>query len=290
MVFSNYLYNRCLTGMIIALTVMAIISYDYFFFPRFTNINYFNLILELALSIFALSLLFTLQKFRGRSYFRNLKMGYYLFFVSYFVDSIDQIFIHSILFTVVLEKTTLIFAAIFIVIGSRQWIKSYEKSSLMDDLTQIPNRKLIKTILEKEILNSTKTGEPFCLVIVDIDYFKQVNDQNGHFVGDKILTAFAGRLTSFIEGMGHVGRWGGEEFLLVLKNTDTKVSLVKMNALRACIQEHPFSYKDLTIKLTASFGISQWSSSSAGFEDLFNKADVALYAAKKSGRNTVKIQ
>ena len=91
--------------------------------------------LELLLSLFILFPLFAIQKYKNNKFYFSLNIGFYLLFLSYFVDAIAQIFIHSIFFTVLMEKVTLVSAAIFIFIGSKQWMQRFEEISLTDDLT-----------------------------------------------------------------------------------------------------------------------------------------------------------
>jgi len=114
--------------------------------------------LELLISLFALVPLFAIQKYKNNKFYWNLNIGFYLLFLSYFVDAIDQIFIHSILYTFLLEKATLVIAAMFIYVGSKQWMKSFEEVALTDYLTQIPNRRLISQLVNKEIYQCKTEG------------------------------------------------------------------------------------------------------------------------------------
>lgn len=278
------------TLILMVATCTILVLVDFLYFPKFLKINFFNLILESILSILVLFPLFSIQRYKGSNFYWYLNIGFYLFFVSYFVDAIDQIFIHSIIYTVLLEKTSLIIAVILIFKGSVEWMIKFENLSLTDDLTQIPNRKLIKQLVNKEITQCEKHNTTFCLVIVDIDFFKKTNDEFGHSAGDKFLKSFAHLLLSSINKEDKVGRWGGEEFLIMLKNTDLQRAENAMNKLRALVANHAFFDKQITTTLTGSFGISQWKGSNDDFYNLFVRADNAMYQSKKAGRNLVKTE
>jgi diguanylate cyclase (GGDEF)-like protein len=270
------------------ITWIILAGISYYFFPRFESINYYNLILEFIISCIALYLLYSIQPFKNIPFYNTLAVGYYLLFVSYFVDSIDQIFIHSIVYTVVMEKITLITSFVFIFIGTKKWMKIYQKIALTDDLTQLPNRKLVKQILSTLIKKCKKNPSVFSLVIIDIDFFKKINDQHGHYYGDKILSQFANLINSSLNKNEILGRWGGEEFVLIKKNTDKKTALVELESLRKTIEKHPFKLDEESVKLTASFGVSDYKCTQQDFKGLFMEADKAMYNAKNSGRNRIR--
>ncbi len=220
-------------------------------------------------------------------FYKSLSVGYLLLFISYFVDSIDQIFIHSILYTVLMEKTTLILAAAFIYIGSKKWMENFKAVSLTDDLTEIPNRKLCHEIIAKEILISQKQVSYLCLAVLDIDYFKGINDKHGHNTGDKILKSFAQLLSEQTRKGDSIGRWGGEEFLILLKDIDIDCAYKSLDLLRNKIALYDFGDKNQSLTITVSIGIAQMNKTD-NFESLFIRADKVLFEAKEAGRNIVK--
>ncbi len=276
------------------IALIAIVSWlilfgmSYTFFPQFETINFYNLVLEFIISCIAIYLLYSIQPFKKLSFYRALALGYYLLFLSYFVDAIDQIFVHSVIYTVFMEKLTLIASFIFIFIGSKQWMENYQQIALTDDLTQLPNRKLTKQIIYKLIKVCKKKPSVFSLVIIDIDYFKQINDNYGHYYGDTILSQFAHLINSSLKHNEIMGRWGGEEFVLIKKNTDKKTALKELEPLRKKIEKHQFMFDDQTIQLTASFGVSEYKCNQQDFKGLFMEADKAMYNAKNSGRNRIR--
>ncbi len=269
-------------------TWFTLIGISYYFFPQFEDINYYNLILEFIISCVALYLLYSIQPFKKMTFYEPLALGYYLLFVSYFVDSIDQIFIHSIGYTVVMEKITLIASFVFIYFGTKEWMLNYQKMALTDDLTQLPNRKLIRQIMNDLIQSCKDKSTVFSLVIIDIDFFKKINDIHGHYLGDKVLGEFAHLINSSLKENEIMGRWGGEEFVLIKKNTVKKTALIELEELRKKIEQHPFIIENQTIHLTASFGVSEYKCNQQDFKSLFTEADKAMYNAKNSGRNRIR--
>lgn len=231
--------------------------------------------------------MYAIQLYKKFNFYKTLNFGYFLLFVSYFIDSIDQIFIHSILYTVVMEKSTLLLAAIFIYIGSKQWMENFKAISLTDDLTDIPNRKLCRESITREIIIGQKYETSLCLAVIDIDHFKSINDKYGHNVGDKVLQAFAQKLTHLIRDQDSVGRWGGEEFIVLLKGIDLEGAIKAMSRLKVNVSGHKFIFDEIEVNITTSIGISQMTQED-DFESLFVKADKVLFEAKNSGRNKVR--
>lgn len=288
MFFLNLIYKNWLATFVIVVTIFSIILFDALSFDRFLKINYFNMVIELSVALISLRFFFIIQKYKNKPFYMKLNIGYYLFFLSYFVDGIDQIFIHSIFFTVVFEKLTLVSAIILIFLGSKQWMVNFEKISLTDELTQIPNRKLFRIIVQKEIQTCSLSKNTFCLAILDIDYFKRVNDDYGHLVGDKVLHSFAQLLSNKIGKLDVIGRWGGEEFTLLLRNTDIETAQITLGEIKTMIEKYSFVFNYKPINITCSIGVSQWQGEMDCFDSLFNKADNALFNAKNAGRNQIR--
>ena len=148
------------------------------------------------------------------------------------------------------------------------------------------NRTYFNKELKKEISKYKRDDISFCFIIIDIDFFKKINDSYGHQVGDEILT----ELTSIIKKRSRttdtLARWGGEEFVQLLPSTTFENAKLIAENIRIMIQEHTFSN---SIKITCSFGISQIREEDSN-EDLIKRADVALYIAKSKGKNSVEGQ
>jgi diguanylate cyclase (GGDEF)-like protein len=161
--------------------------------------------------------------------------------------------------------------------------KQLEKIAITDNLTGLFNRHKLDEILEKEKSRFQRYGNQFCIILLDIDHFKQVNDNYGHQVGDEILTSFSNILLQNTRQNDVIARWGGEEFLIVCPETNLDDTFQLAEKLRITIQDHEFS---IAKSQTASFGIADLKISES-VSDLISKADQALYKAKNEGRNKV---
>lgn len=163
--------------------------------------------------------------------------------------------------------------------------KQLEKLSVTDRLTQIYNRTKLDEVLNHEFLLAERHGYHFGVIMVDIDYFKQVNDIYGHPVGDQVLIEFSNLLKNNIRAIDTLGRWGGEEFLIICPETDKAGLYILAEDLRAIMDENVFS----TVKhKTASFGATLYHEKDVA-EKLMSRVDEALYKAKEAGRNRVEI-
>lgn len=156
-------------------------------------------------------------------------------------------------------------------------------SSTMDHLTKVFNRKSIEKHLEIEIKRAQLTEEPLTIVFFDIDFFKSVNDTFGHLTGDAVLQQMTALVKKSIRNADHFGRWGGEEFLIVLPNTNHSGAGQLTNNLKNGIESFNFGI-DKTI--TASFGIGQYKDNETPGQ-LLSRVDDCLYEAKSLGRNTI---
>ena len=154
-----------------------------------------------------------------------------------------------------------------------------------DVLTQLFNRRFLQTILKREIELSRRKGQKFCVLMLDIDRFKLVNDQHGHDVGDRVLQVIAGVLMGHVRASDFVFRYGGEEFLIVLAESDADQALQVAEKICQRIAQTPISLPDdRQLRVTASIGIANFDGH-PDFQHLLNRADKAMYEAKNGGRN-----
>jgi diguanylate cyclase (GGDEF)-like protein len=157
----------------------------------------------------------------------------------------------------------------------------------LDKLTGLKSRVGMRDDLMREIGRFLRNGKPFCLALADIDHFKRVNDTYGHENGDRVLSAVANHLSRNLRSFDDVWRWGGEEFLLCLKEADLAMGLLALERVRVALEYAPIKLSDgHTIKATASFGIVV-ATKEAGVDELLAQADKALYRAKNAGRNRI---
>ena len=155
-----------------------------------------------------------------------------------------------------------------------------------DFLTGLFNRWGIMETVEREMSRSNRTGEQFSILLADIDHFKRVNDTLGHGAGDEVLREVASRFANSLRSHDSVGRYGGEEFLIVLPVSGPGAALGAAEKLRRRICETPFMLADTENKITISLGVAT-ATPEVSAESLICAADVALYRAKNAGRNCV---
>ncbi len=153
----------------------------------------------------------------------------------------------------------------------------------VDRLTQLYNRLKLDYVIKIEIERANRSGSSFVAIMLDIDHFKAVNDNFGHIVGDEVLKEISLIIKSSIRIIDTAGRWGGEEFMIILPESDIKGGQIVAEKMRLKIEENQFPHVG---KLTASFGVSEYKSEMSENE-LVTRADNAMYKAKNAGRNRV---
>lgn len=157
--------------------------------------------------------------------------------------------------------------------------------SLTDELTGLPNRRCFESVFEKEFLRATRYSNKLTFAICDIDFFKKVNDTYGHACGDMILKQVADAALQTFRKTDAIFRIGGEEFAVILTETDIQQSIIPLERFRKTIETLNPEYNDETIKISVSIGACQLDSTIQSREDFFKTADDALYKAKEEGRN-----
>lgn len=167
--------------------------------------------------------------------------------------------------------------------------EAYERLGVLartDPLTGLLNRREVLERMEYEMVKHERNKRPFSIIIGDIDFFKQVNDTYGHQFGDQVLISIAELLRQSCRKQDSVSRWGGEEFLLLLPDTDEQGSAVLAEKLRLAVQQTAFQCGGADVKVTITFGVSSFKPLQS-VDDLISGADRALYQGKKEGRNCV---
>ena len=165
-----------------------------------------------------------------------------------------------------------------------------ERQALVDGLTGIANRRQCEEALTAEIARAERLGSTLTLVLADLDDFKAVNDDHGHAVGDDVLRTFAGVLRATVRDSDLAGRWGGEEFLLLLPGADAVGAGQLANRVREAFAERPsIGPGGDIVNVTCSFGVAQYRPGD-GQQEVFASADRALYRAKAAGKNRVEIE
>lgn len=155
--------------------------------------------------------------------------------------------------------------------------------SLTDALTGLYNRRHFNAELEREFMRSKRYGGNLCIAIIDIDFFKKINDTYGHLCGDYILKEVAYLILENFRKTDMVFRYGGEEFVVIMTETSLENSLIPLERLRKTIENNNFIYKDKKITVTVSIGVEANQTDTT--DEFLNNADKALYQAKQNGRN-----
>jgi diguanylate cyclase (GGDEF)-like protein len=164
--------------------------------------------------------------------------------------------------------------------------KRIEELAELDDLTGSFNRRCIMRFLDEEIERAHRTNAHCSVALIDLDWFKRINDTYGHPTGDEVLRTFAITVFANIRGVDRFGRYGGEEFLLLLPDTPHGVALRLLNRLRAIVAELDWSAFSLGMQVTVSAGIVTLKAGETA-DALLARADAALYKAKAQGRNRI---
>lgn len=165
-----------------------------------------------------------------------------------------------------------------------------ENQAARDELTGAFNRRVCREILEHHIASSHINGKSFAVILMDIDYFKLINDQYGHQVGDVVLKAFVKKIEDNLREGDLLFRWGGEEFLLLLPSLDESKQYKVAEKIRKIIEDNQIVLTDKTeISLTVSMGVSTYPQHGSTRSQLIEKADIAMYRAKANGRNKVEL-
>jgi diguanylate cyclase (GGDEF)-like protein len=173
---------------------------------------------------------------------------------------------------------------------------SIEKSRLLettqelattDPLTGIHNRRYLFDLGEQEIQRAKRIEHPLSAMMLDLDHFKRINDTYGHAFGDQVLREVAARCGKSIREIDIIGRYGGEEFAIVLPHADPESASAVAGRLKDVISDTPIDTEKGPISMTISIGIAEWTPDVEDLATLLDRADTALYAAKNTGRNRI---
>lgn len=165
--------------------------------------------------------------------------------------------------------------------------RQLEEISVRDGLTQLFNRKYLEDSLRSEFTRVRRYGGQLSILLIDIDFFKDINDTYGHPTGDAVLIHLSGILTENLRASDVAGRYGGEEFAIVLPQTDTPGALTVTERIRTRIASAPVEHDDDIVNFTISIGVSTLDDAVADPEALIKNADLALYRAKENGRDQI---
>jgi diguanylate cyclase len=167
--------------------------------------------------------------------------------------------------------------------------KALEKEILIDPLCGVANRRALKERLKNELYRFQRYRQFFSLLLFDIDQFKVINDRHGHWAGDRCIKEIIKRIKPILRETDLMGRWGGDEFMVIFAGTDIESAAAVAERLRKLIENTRFIYHKHEISLTVSIGVTEIRDSDTSVEMVFNRVDKAMYQAKKKGRNMVAV-
>lgn len=273
--------------------VFLYIFFSYESFPHYDKIDLIDTTIEFSLVIFSYILLVGLQWFKGpRKVHSYLTIGVTLFVFYHVSDMMDEIVKYPLHLQYVADDVSHLFALMFILVGIFHWmrhnnamLRELQKLATIDGLTGVYNRQQIDVILEDMCESAARYEKSLSVVILDIDHFKDINDQYGHAMGDEVLKKLSSMLCREVRSTDRFGRYGGEEFLLLLPETTLDGAKVAAEKLRFALNNFDF---ENTPRVTASFGVASYQKGE-DLADLVHRADLALYKSKESGRNRVTV-
>lgn len=162
-----------------------------------------------------------------------------------------------------------------------------QNMTLMDDLTDLHNQRYLPRVLDREMARAKRIGKKFTVMFMDVDYFKKVNDSNGHWVGSHLLVELGKLLKASVRTCDYAFRYGGDEFVLVLVDSDGESSKVVAERIRKRIEETRFEVAGQSLKVTVSIGLACYPDHAQSRQEIIELADQAMYYGKNKSRNIV---
>lgn len=184
-------------------------------------------------------------------------------------------------------------STLFDITAKKQAEEEIQSLAYYDQLTHLPNRRLMYDRLQQAMSASGRSGEVCALLFIDLDEFKLLNDTQGHDIGDELLVEVSSRLSRNVRESDTVARLGGDEFLIILERLNPLPELAATEVDRVALKlmaqlREPFQLRTLTYQINCSMGITLFSGTQAGVDELIQRADLAMYQAKAAGKNTLK--
>ncbi len=276
------------------LAVMILFTvYDILWLERFEDIRVFNLFAEFTFALMAAILFLSIDQLKGKHYYHYLVYGFFLAFVSMYIDGLDQLHYHSEMYSAIGEKLTLMVAFTLIILGVKNWIADFielnkvlARQVITDELTGLYNRRGMLqqfTNLEEIALRNSLS---LSFVIADLDDFKRYNDTMGHLAGDEFLSSLGKSLLDLMSSNQVIGRWGGEEFAICLLGSDINKAAEFAEKIRKKVLDIDMPIKMGKQKISVSLGVAELKNDESVMETI-KRADKSLYLAKSNGKNQV---
>ncbi len=224
---------------------------------------------------------------QGQGHFLNVRfipeLNWYLF-----VDKREDGALSEIRQSLYLNLLICLFVTLIVLLLLNRVIKRYQgkiqAQATLDSLTELPNRRGFDLLAAQAMLEARREPKPLTAMLLDLDHFKVLNDTYGHLAGDQVLIGFARDLESCLRHSDIVCRWGGEEFIVLLKDTDGETGLMIAEKIRQHVEQQRYAYDGKELQLTVSIGLTTLQVDET-LHTLLSRADHAMYRAKQAGRN-----
>ncbi len=190
---------------------------------------------------------------------------------------------------ILVPLTALVIISIYFRFASIDVERAMEALAMTDALTKLPNRRRMRELLDVERVRFSRNKRPFAIVIADVDDFKLINDRRGHDCGDHVLVEVSTALRSVLRGQDTVARWGGEEFLFLLPDTDLRGAGIVAEKLRSTVESSKITFGNDNLHITMTFGVAAYFGGSS-IDECVRRADEALYGGKHRGKNQVALE
>jgi diguanylate cyclase (GGDEF)-like protein len=224
---------------------------------------------------------------QGQGHFLNVRfipeLNWFLF-----VDKREEGALSQIRQSLYLNLLICLLVTLIVLALLNRVIKRYQgkiqAQATLDSLTELPNRRGFDLLAAQAMHEAQREPKPLSALLLDLDHFKALNDTYGHLAGDQVLIGFARDLESCLRHSDIVCRWGGEEFIVLLKDTDGETGLMIAEKIRQHVQDQRYAYNDKQLQLTVSIGVTTLQTDDT-LHTLLSRADHAMYRAKQAGRN-----
>lgn len=283
--------------LLVSVSTVIYIFINVFFYQVKTQINYFELSANSIMLFTTFYLIFVTQKnsTNKSGFYYYTSIGFTFVYFGLFILTLNYVYIYSEEAVKVSVKLLLVFGYALLAIGVSKWVKYNETrqgelsiQANTDELTGLLNRRSFTKYMEFEFKNAQNDSQSFSLIIIDVDYFKLINDSYGHLNGDEVLKNLAHVLKKSVRSADKVSRWGGEEFAILLPATKLIHAINVAEKIRKVIEEQIIHVNKTEINITISLGVSEFINTDNRIENIIDRADNALYNAKNNNRNCVK--
>jgi diguanylate cyclase (GGDEF)-like protein len=290
MAMVKYLYPVALV--IISILIVAVENHFYELQP---TINYFGFAAYGAITIIMIVMFVAIQQFTtSREIYIYLVAGFTFVYISLLMNTLDKIYVMPGTMIEIAEDLFQLVGFGFVTVGIIKWIKYDEKVkrrlvelASMDELTGIMNRRIFDIEFQREFINTRRYGRELSLIMIDIDHFKQINDTYGHFFGDLVLKMFTMEVGTILRAGDYFGRWGGDEFCVLLPQTSAEDAMVVAEKIRTTVQGISIKTERGELKTTVSQGVAGYRPEYTKASEMLEIAHRAHYTAKQTGRNRV---